>query len=298
MRKWTKRELGILRRRIAEESADEVARRLNRTPGAIQCKARQLGLATRRARAQRPCLDCGAMLDAGPWAKYCDDCRPRHRGKGRKYVVTAAVEAVLRDLYDSNIPGRCGEVAAEIHWPEWAVKRAARELGLTRPWPRDRRNWTAMETAFVWRWAGRRSPEWMARRLNRGVTSIILKINRLHLSRRIREGYTARDLASLLGVDGKTICRWIAAGWIEARRQGTASPSDPWIIEEAALMPFIREHRADIDLRKVNQEWFLDLVLGQRIDADDHTDTYLPTRAEIERQTAMIRRGRRREHAA
>ena len=238
----------------------------------------------------RRCADCDTMIEA-PYAKYCDVCRPKHRRKKTTYPITEAVEAILRERYDSNIRGRRQEIADVLGWPAPAVGRAARQLGLSRPWPKDRREWTADEVAFVRRWAGKRSPKWMAHRMERGPTSIVLKIRRLGLSRRVRDGYSAHDLAPLFGVDPKTVIRWIRLGWLAAKRRGTAHPNDAYSVDQSDLLPFIRAHRGEIDLRKVDQDWFLDIVLGQQCEPGDHCgEMYLPTPAEIARDAAAIRR--------
>jgi len=214
----------------------------------------------------RKCERCHERPISGPRARFCRHCR--HRGGKPKYVVTDQVEAVLRACYDSTVPGRAAEIAAEIGWSRCAVKKAATKLGLTRPWPADRRSWTSAEDAVLVEWQGLHSARSIGKKIGRGETSVILRMKRLGLSRRVRNGYSARDLARCFGVDDKVVCRWCDQGWLSSARQGTRRANDVRRISRAAVLDFIREHREQYVLRKVDQAWFLDLVLGS---ADQQT---------------------------
>jgi hypothetical protein len=177
-------------------------------------------------------------------------------------VIDERVKQLLTDRYDSKIRGRVAEIAAELGWPAWAVKKAASKLGLARPWSKDRRNWTPAEEAFLRRWQGARSAGWIARQLGRGETSVVLKFRRLGLSRRVRVGYTSRDLGLCMGVDQATVCGWIERGLLAARRRGSSHPADWYQIEPVAILRFLREHRWQYRLDKVDQDWFLEFVFS------------------------------------
>ena len=84
-------------------------------------------------------------------------------------------------------------------------------------------------------------------------------------SRRVRDGYTMRDLELCLGEDHHKIAGWIKNGWLEDRLQGTCrhngNGNDIHRIREKDIFNFIRNHPREINLGKVDQTWFLDLVL-------------------------------------
>ena len=50
---------------------------------------------------------------------------------------------------------------------------------------------------------------------------MVLKIKHLGVSRRVRNGYTMRNLETCLGADHHKIQRWVADGWLRDRLQGT-----------------------------------------------------------------------------
>jgi hypothetical protein len=83
--------------------------------------------------------------------------------------------------------------------------------------------------------------------------------------RRVTEGYTIRDLELCLGEDHHKIQKWIANGWLRDRLQGThrhnGNGHDIHRFREKDILAFVRKHPMEINLGKVDQVWFLDLVL-------------------------------------
>ena len=147
--------------------------------------------------------------------------------------------------------------------PRWYIKRQAARLGLTMKM--DRRPWTQVELELVEHLVSRVSAATIAKRLHRPESSVVNKIKRLGTSRRVREGYTMRDLEQCLGEDHHKISIWIANGWLRDRLQGTnrhgGNGNDIHRIREKDVLHFIKTHPQEINLGKVDQVWFLDLVL-------------------------------------
>lgn len=81
--------------------------------------------------------------------------------------------------------------------PRWYIKRQAARLGLTMHM--DRRPWTRAELDVLDDLVGRVSAATIAKRLHRPVSSVVNKCKRLQISRRVRNGYTIRDLELCLG---------------------------------------------------------------------------------------------------
>ncbi len=95
------------------------------------------------------------------------------------------------------------------------------------------------------------------------MTAIHLKLKRMRFK---DDGsfYSANGLAQALGIDSHAVTRWIKSGHLKAKRRGTARTEqqngDIYLIHEKDVRRFILEHPTDIDLRKVDQLWFLDLI--------------------------------------
>jgi hypothetical protein len=226
---------------------------------------------------RRPCEDCGRPHIAGPYARWGLCCRWKHRGPPptkKKYVWTPERDAIVRERYDSKVRGRADEIGQALGgWPGWVVKKRAATLGLSMPWPADRRDWTPEEVRFLEEHAGNRLTHWIAKRLKRSETSVVLKLKRMKISRRWREGYTLRELELCFGTDHHVIERWIREGLLVGRRRGTRrqgpggrgpgggyAPADPWVFEDEDLVRFIQGNPMAFRLDKVDQLWFMDLI--------------------------------------
>jgi hypothetical protein len=103
--------------------------------------------------------------------------------------------------------------------PRWYIKRQTARLGLTMHM--DRKPWARAELDVLDDLVGRVSVTTIAKKLHRPVSSVTNKLKRLQISRRVRNGYTMRDLELCLGEDHHKIARWIEKGWLKDRLQGT-----------------------------------------------------------------------------
>ena len=98
----------------------------------------------------------------------------------------------------------------------------------------------------------------------RTVTAIHVKLKRMKFK---HDGsfYSAYSLPQALGIDPHAITRWIKSRHFKARFRGTGripqQNGDSYLIQEKDVRRFIiLEHPTDIDLRKVGQLWFLDVI--------------------------------------
>ena len=209
----------------------------------------------------RTCEDCQADYEAHRGSRWCPNCRWRHRGKKpKKYLWTAERDALLSAHYDGRIKGRAEQVAAKLGWPTWVIKKRAAVLGLS--CTADRRDWTKKEADFASFHAGNRTTHWIAKQLDRTETAVILKLKRMHISRAMRSGCTLRDLEACFGTDHRTIERWVEKGWLRVRRLSPGITGSKWQISEQQILDFIRNHPMAFRLDKVDQLWFLDLLLA------------------------------------
>ena len=67
------------------------------------------------------------------------------------------------------------------------------------------------------------------------------------------------------GEDHHKVQRWVARGWLRDRLQGTrrhdGNSHDIHRFSEKDILAFLKRHPEQINLGKVDQLWFLDLVL-------------------------------------
>jgi hypothetical protein len=147
--------------------------------------------------------------------------------------------------------------------PRWYIKRQAARLGL--PLHMDRTPWTASEMNLLEKLVGHISSASIAKRLHRPESSVVNKLKRIGTSRRVRNGYTMCDLGLCFGEDHHKITQWIKNGWLQDRLQGTrrhdGNGNDIHRFRERDILTFIRAHPQEFNLGKVDQTWFLDLVL-------------------------------------
>jgi len=220
------------------------------------------------------CVVCGKRIEEGRRkglppreARYCLKCRAERRRRARlKYTWRPEYDAYLKAQYFGGLNRRFRVLTRMVSMtglPRWYIKRQAGRLGLTMHM--DRRPWTAAELNLLERLVGRVSTATIAKRLGRPEGSVVNRLKRMKTSRRVRDGYTMRDLELCLGEDHRKISVWIANGWLQDRLQGTrrhdGNGNDIHRIREQDVLDFIKNHPQEINLGKVDQTWFLDLVL-------------------------------------
>jgi hypothetical protein len=211
-------------------------------------------------------------LDRSPTVQLTlGKCRDTSRVKPpgrRKYLFTDQIDQFVREIYlnrpdAKTLPG-IRLLAKKVGMPHWALKKRARELGLARtkelPWSEPELEILAR---YAWMSDERIRLKLKAAGNTRTVTAIHLKLKRMRFK---HDGsfYSANGLAQALGIDSHAVTRWIKGGHLKAKVRGTARTEqqngDIYLIHEKDVRRFILEHPTDIDLRKVDQLWFLDLI--------------------------------------
>jgi hypothetical protein len=197
----------------------------------------------------------------------CDPDRMKGRNR-RKYIFTDQIDQLLREIYlnhrDAKTRPGIRPLAKKVGMPHWALKKRARELGLARtkelPWSEAE---LAILARYAWMSDERIRLKLKAAGYSRTVTGIHLKLKRMRFK---HDGsfYSAYSLAQALGIDPHAVTRWIKSGHLKAKFRGTArgpqQNGDSYLIQEKDVRRFILEHPTDVDLRKVDQLWFLDYV--------------------------------------
>jgi hypothetical protein len=211
----------------------------------------------------------------------CDPCLTKVQSR-RQYVFNDQIDQLIREIYlnhrDAKTRLGIRPLAKKVGMPPWALKKRARELGLARtkelPWSEPE---LAILSRYAWMSDERIRLKLKAAGYARTVTGIHLKLKRMRFK---HDGsfYSAYSLAQALGIDAHAVTRWIRSGHLKAKFRGTArgpqQNGDSYLIQEKDVRRFILEHPTDIDLRKVDQLWFLDYVESD-LDAS-YAQTHLP----------------------
>ena len=195
----------------------------------------------------------------------------KKKGKARKWVPTPEIDAVIRRLYAERV-GRdhiphLKQFAKKIGWPDWAVKKRGRELGLARtkeaPWSDEE---VELLHRHAWMSDERIRLKLKAAGFTRTATAIHLKIKRT-AAKQSGDYYSATGLASLFGCDSHCVVRWIKSGYLKAIPRGTERTEqqggDTWLIRHPDVRQFVADHPMEFDLRKVDQLWFIDLLTNR-----------------------------------
>ncbi len=137
-------------------------------------------------------------------------------------------------------------IAKALGRGRYTVRNEIYRMGLARS--TDRRKWTKEEDERLADLAHRYAPQTVARKMNRSVNSVVVRMKRLRLQRSQRDGwYTLRDAAAVLGKDPKWLKIRIETGALRARRhhrrtdRNQPEPST-WHIEQKDLRNFIRKY--------------------------------------------------------
>ena len=186
----------------------------------------------------------------------------------RKYVFNDQIDQFIREIYLNHRATKTRPgirlLAKKVGVPHWALKKRARELGLSRtkelPWSEAE---LGILARYAWMSDERIRLKLKASGYSRTSTGIHLKLKRMKFK---HDGsfYSAYGLAQALGIDPHVVTRWIKSGHLKAKFRGTARTprqnGDSYLIQEKDVRRFILEHPTEIDLRKVDQLWFLDLI--------------------------------------
>ena len=235
--------------------------------------------------AMRLCLDCKQAHVQGRKGRYCCDCGALRREAGRrrgvqkriKYPPNDAIDRVIRDHYAKRLTNgyaiRSGpslsDLAQRLGWPRCQVVKRAAELGLSRikerPWSQEEMALLEKSAHLV---AATIAVKFRRRGFSRTVAAIALKLTRTGL-RGTHDYYSARECASFFGMEPNVVLKWIRLGYLKARTRGTGEKGDHYVINNAMVRKFVANHPTLFDIRRVDQVWFLDMLLEGKLCQDD-----------------------------
>ena len=179
------------------------------------------------------------------------------------YPASDWIDAQIKKLYAAGDGqrGAVADLAKRLGRPRNWVSNRAIKLGLIRPRFRQP-PWSAAELAILEECEAL-TPQAAQKRLlragfKRTASAIVVKRHRLGM--RVSEDpdvFTARGLASALGVESHKVLRWIRGGRLKAKRR-----DDTWLIRRRDVRAFLIQHLADWDHRRCEQLWLVETLAG------------------------------------
>ena len=190
--------------------------------------------------------------------------------KPRKYFIDEVAHRKIEKVYKTDTgSGQVKTLADSLKLPRWKVSRYAQRQGWLAKQKKEP-NWTEKEIKILER-ASRYVPEIIQRKLKaqgfeRSLTGIVLKRKRMRFLSNL-PGQSANSVAMCLGVDPKFITKAIKQGRLKAKKRGTArhegNGGDMYYIVDKHLKNYVVEYINEIDIRKVDKLWFVDLLTGR-----------------------------------
>jgi len=189
--------------------------------------------------------------------------------KKTKYSITPEMHEQIKYVYQTRTQtGEVKALAVKLGLPRWKISKYAQKQGwLPIIWKQP--DWTEKELKIL-EGSARHTPEKIQKVLkkagySRSVTGIFLKRRRMRYLKNLN-GQTARSVAKCFGVDDHCVTRWIQLGYLKAIKRGTKRTArqggDQWYIRDKWIRNFIINCIDEIDIRKVDKYWFVDLLAG------------------------------------
>jgi hypothetical protein len=187
----------------------------------------------------------------------------------RKYNPTGEELKTVRDLYDgTTVKINVIMMRLKRKYPRWYIRRLAQKMGLARTKEPD---WSRQEITYLldhYHICGYAALRSALKRINggfaRSTTAIYLKAKRLMICKS-DQGYTMLGVCALLGVDHHKVRKWVSKGYLKGKPRGTkrkkCQGGDIWFFDSAWLRSFIIRHPEEIDLRRVDKQAFIGILL-------------------------------------
>lgn len=188
--------------------------------------------------------------------------------RSTRWPITPELHQAIEKVYKTDSGnGQVAALADRLGYPRWKLTRYA----ITQGWIAKQKkepDWSDRELLIL-QHAAHLSTTRIQLRLKaagfvRTETGIVLKRRRMRYLKNLN-GMSSRQAAECLGVDDHFITRAIKYGKLIADHRGTARTEiqggDMWFIKEKHLRTYIIENLNEIDIRKVDKHWFVDLLI-------------------------------------
>lgn len=173
------------------------------------------------------------------------------------------LEIIRRDYKGTVASQR--QIAQHLGLTRWQVHYALEGMCLNHRW--NEKYWTEKEDNFLRNHVDHYSEKRFSQILRRSRNSIKVRLTRLGLSRRNRDGwYTMKEVCEILGVDHHKVSRWINLGLIGASYHHGHKPqkngSGYWHIRREDLAIFIRKYPQELLGRNVDMIQVVEVLVG------------------------------------
>ena len=188
--------------------------------------------------------------------------------KPARYPITPEIhDAIIRVYQQDTGNGQVRDLARRLAIPRWRISRWAIQWGLIAKQKKEP-DWSEKEIDILHRNA-RHHPENIQKKLKRhgferSVTGIVLKRKRMRFAGKNLDGMSATSLALCLGVDGHFVTKAIHGGRLKTTMRETRriaiQGGDSYFIKNREIREYILAWLNEIDIRKVDKYWFVDLL--------------------------------------
>jgi uncharacterized protein len=182
-------------------------------------------------------------------------------GLPQLHVLTDKGRAILLAEYDGTTEV-INDLATRLRVPRNCIKKWGSQLGLTR---KKEPFWTDADEQYLAIHLRHQSLRDIAIHLGRTQTAVKLKAKRLGVNK-TQEGYTMRGLCMGLGCDHHKVEKWMSDGWLKGVRRGSERANgqrgDIWLFTDNDIANFVRAHPLEIDQRRMDWLWVVDLLSG------------------------------------
>ena len=186
----------------------------------------------------------------------------------RRYEQSDEIDRAITDAFlEPPRRGMVDDLARRLDRPRWWVSKRAAALGCVEPrFPSKR--WSERERDIVRRNAHLTAhaieKKLAAAGFNRTPAAIGLLMKRRKFERQHPDAMSGHTVARLLGVDPTTVKTWIRDGKLRSDRRGTerltVQGGDQHMVSRAQVRTFVIAHPTSVDLRKVDREWFIEVM--------------------------------------
>lgn len=200
---------------------------------------------------------------------------PREASRGpiprQRWTSNDQIDRLILDTYGRARSKRdIARLARTLGRPGWWVSRRAQRLGVLMPRFREP-DWSEHEIQLISENADRNPRRLQAILKRHGYarteTAIVVKLKRIGADRTDPNHYTAGGLASIMGIDSKSVLAWINKGWLKAERRGTArveaQGGDQWWIKRRDVAAFVIANVAVVNFAKADKFWLVDLLVHE-----------------------------------
>ncbi|RZU28901.1 hypothetical protein [Edaphobacter modestus] len=173
--------------------------------------------------------------------------------KPPKYLWTSDMDDQLRQVYRRarnrrELSVELVRLASTLKRPKYILANRAQTLALSLlPW----KPWSQEELLKLRELAGEKSIRAIAKSMKRSVHSVKHQLFRMNVSAEVAEGYSIRQLQSLLGVNHSRIQMWVTIKALKMKQNR---------ITEASVRKFVVAHMEEYSFKRVDEAWLKGLL--------------------------------------